>query len=118
MYTKTLESEILKTAQMAVGEAIHTNLTGYNMPLQKLCNAVVDEHSNELKAIIEEAFTRTITNKDFKIAVNNAFTHKLARVLVDKMDGALEKRINELRSDPTIKAKMILAVEQAIKDKG
>lgn len=110
-----LEQDVLKAVQTSIGEAIKTTLTGYNSPLNKLIESVVNAHTSELRDTIEDSFSKVIMSAEFKETVNNAFNHKLARILVDKLEGAIEKRVNELRSDPTIKAKMIIAIENLIK---
>lgn len=43
-------------------------------------------------------------------------THKLAKTLVAKMEGSIDKAVTTLRSDPTIRAKMVLAIENIVKD--
>ena len=112
-----LEQDVLKAIQVAVGAAINSTLTGYNSPLNKLVTDVVNKHTGELRDTIEDSFSKVILTDEFKESVNNAFNHKLARILVDKLEGAIEKRANELRSDPTMKAKMIIAIEGLINHK-
>jgi hypothetical protein len=110
-----LEQDILKAIQGSIGESIKSCLVDYNSPLNKLVESVVNSHTSELRDTIEYSFSKVIMSAEFKETVNNAFNHKLARILVDKLEGAIEKRVHELRSDPTIKAKMILAIEGIIK---
>jgi len=110
-----MEEDILKAVQVSIGESIKSVLTGYNSPLNTFVNSVVNQHTSELRDTIESSFSRVIMSDEFKNTVNNCFNHKLARILVDKLEGAIEKRVNELRSDPTIKAKMIIAIENLIK---
>lgn len=109
-----LEQDVLRSVQIAIGAAIKSTLEGYNSPLNKLVTDVVNKHTGEFRDIIEDSFSKAILTDDFKESVNHAFNHKLARILVDKMEGAIEKRVNELRSDPTMKAKMILAIQSLI----
>jgi hypothetical protein len=114
----TVEAEVLREVKKAISESIRTSLTSYNSPMIKLVTSVVDNHGQELKAIMDEAMVATINAEDFKVMVREAFTHKIAKLMVEKMDGATEKRINELRSDPVMKAKMIMAIETIVKDVG
>jgi len=111
---ENFEQDVLKAVQWAVGESIKSVLTGYNSPLHKLVESIINKHTGELRDTIEESFSKVILTSEFKESVNNAFNHKLARILVDKMEGAIEKRVNELPSDPTMKAKMIIAIEGLI----
>jgi len=109
-----LEKAVLHDTQQAIGEAIKINLTSYNSSFNKLVNEIIENHREELRKIIDESFTSTIKSKSFKESVNNAFNHKLARVLVSKLEGSVEKTVNTLRSDPTLRAKMVLAIEGII----
>lgn len=111
-----LEKDILNSTQLAIGKAIGENLTGYHNPLSKLITEVVDSHRNELKEIIESNFTKVIRSKEFDKSVKNAFNHKLAKILVSKLEGSVEKCVNTLRSDPIVRARMILAIEDIIRD--
>lgn len=111
-----LEKAILHDAQKAIGEAIKTNLTKYNSNFNKLVNEVVLNHQEELKKIIDTNFTKVIKSNDFNNAVRTAFEHKLAKILVQKLEGSVEKCVTTLRSNPTTRAKMILAVEEIIKN--
>ena len=109
-----LEKQILQEAQKAIGEAIKTNLTGYHSSFNKLINEVVESHKEELRAVIDENFSKVIKSEEFKTSVNNAFNHSIARMLVSKLEGSVEKAVNTLRSDPTIRAKMVLAIENIV----
>jgi len=42
--------------------------------------------------------------------------NKLAKVLISKMSGELEKKVNELKQDPTTRAKITLAINKVMED--
>ena len=109
-----LEKAVLHGAQRAIGDAIKTNLTSYNSSFYKLIDEVIEYHREELREIIDESFVSTIKSKSFKESVNNAFNHSLARVLVSKLEGSVEKTVNTLRRNPMLRAKMVLAIEKII----
>lgn len=113
---ENLEKEIIRKTQESVGKAINDCLGNYNSPLFKLVLSVIQSHEAELKEIIESSFAKTIKSSEFKQAVDSAFTHKVAKILVSKLEGSVEKCVNTLRSDPTTRAKMILAIESIISD--
>ena len=46
--------------------------------------------------------------------VREQFNKRIARVLIGKLEGAAEKQVNELLSNPTTKAKLMLAIEHII----
>lgn len=116
-----LEQDILKTAQIAVGDAIGKVLTNYDSPLSKLVKATIDENSVELKKIISDSFTQVIRTDEFKQSIVNAFSHKVARTIISNNDGLFDKVSNELKQDQVFKSKMTIAVasivEECMKDK-
>lgn len=111
-----LESQILAQVQKAMGESIQKELVGYNKPLSQLTEDVISKHKAELFDVIDGEVTSLIGGEGFKEALKSELNNKLARVLIQKMGGELEKQVNELKSNPTTRAKITLAIESAIKD--
>lgn len=109
-----LEKEILRTAQTAITEAVVKNLTEYGGPLRKLCESVMAKHESSLAALISDQVSATISADAFKDELRSALNAKLARTLIERMGGEIEKRVNELKSDPTTRAKITLAIQQAV----
>jgi len=112
-----LEKDILRIAKESVSKAIETDLTKYDGPLNRLCNEVVHKYESDLKKIFDESFSSVIKTDQFKVAVRDAFNHKLAKILVSKLEGSVEKAVSMLRNDPTIKAQMILAIQKIVGEK-
>jgi hypothetical protein len=110
------EKDILATAQSSIQEAIKNQLTGYNSPLNKLILSVVDEHSKELRSIINEAFVSVIKTEEFKASIVSAFSHKVSRSIISNNGGLFDKVSNELKQDPQFKAKLTLAVANVVED--
>lgn len=113
-----LENQILKQVQESIHETIKNRLTiGYgDAPLNKLIDSVVQDNSEELRKLVGDSFTAAIRQDDFKSELKTAFNHKLARVLVSKFEGEIEKRANEMRADPTTRARITLAIQAAIEN--
>lgn len=116
------EQDILKTAQQSINEAIAKCMTGYDSPMNKLVKSVVDENSAELRNIISSSFTQVIRTDEFKQAVVNAFSHKVARTIISNNDGLFDKVSNELKQDAVFKSKMAIAVsnvvDECLKERG
>jgi len=112
----SLESNILSAVQSSMDKAIKEALGGYNSPLIKLVQNVVETHSPELRKIITEAFEEVIRTDDFKRAIVSAFSHKVARSIISNNDGLYDKVSNELKQDATFKAKMALAVAAVVEE--
>jgi negative regulator of replication initiation len=111
-----MEVDILKCVQTSINKSVQEALTKYNSPLSRLVDSVIESKSDILKNILEKSFENTLNSEDFKESCQNAFNHKVAKVLVNKLEGSIEKCVTTLRSDPTIRARMILAIENIIKD--
>ena len=116
LFPVTLEQDILSTAQTAIQTAIKESLTKYDSPLIKLVTAVVNEHSQQLKQIISESFDKVIQTGEFKQAIRDGFSHKVARTIISNNDGLFEKVASELKQDAIFKSKMSLAVANVVNE--
>lgn len=111
-----LEREILSIAQKAIGEAIKNTLTGYSNPLTKIVSSVVEENAVFLRQLIAESFNQVIKTEDFKQSIVDAFSHKIARSIISNNEGLFDKVSNELKQDPTFRAKLTLAVANVVEE--
>ena len=109
-----LEEQIAQAAERAVIAAIEQELTGYNKPLSNLISIVIENRSGELRAQIDSVLTTMIGGKPFREALRAELNRKLAKVLVSRMGGALEARVNEMTSHPETRAKVIGALGAAL----
>lgn len=109
-----LESQILTAARDGIHKAIESCLGGYNSPLHKVIEQVCTARGDLLKTLVDDAFSEVLSGS-LREGLKQALSHKLAKILVSKMEGEIEKRVNDLRSNPTTRATITLAVEQAIK---
>ena len=106
-----LENKILSQVNTAIGKAITGELVGYNKPLSKLTERVVSDHEQELYDLINCEFEALLNDKDFKEQLKIALNAKLAKTLISRMGGELEKQVNTLKADPTTRAKITLAID-------
>lgn len=113
---KTLEEQIVETVATGIGEAIKARIgSGYgDNPLNKLIDSVVASRADKLRTMIEEAVDGALFG-DFRASIQEACSHKLARVIVSKMEGEIEKRYVELRASPEMRAKITLAIDRELR---
>lgn len=112
-----LEQNILTAAQQAINESVTKALTaGYDSPMIKLVKSVIDENSVELRTLISDSFIQVIRKDEFKQAIVNAFSHKVARSIISNNDGLFDKVSNELKQDTVFKSRMALAVANVVND--
>jgi hypothetical protein len=111
---KDLEKEILDKVKDSIAEAISSSLVGYNSPLSILSKKVIDDNFDDIYGIMNKAFKSVIRTEEFEKTILQEFEHKVAKMLVGQMSGHVEKAVNNIRQDPRLKAKMILAIENII----
>lgn len=109
-----LENEVVGAAHSAIVEAMKAKLSSYHTPLDELIKAVVTKHSSDIQARLDAAVSQALTG-DFGAALEDACAKKLAKVLISKMEGEIEKQANELRSSPEFRAKLTLAIGDVVK---
>lgn len=108
------EQSIINAVQKNLAEAIEKTLTGYNTPLAKLINSVIESREQQFRTMLEEVIDQALIG-DFREHLKDALTMKLAKCVISKMEGEVEKRVNDLRSSPETRAKITLAVSEALK---
>lgn len=111
-----LERDILQVLQVSMNKAIQESLSGYNSPLTKLVNSVVESRSTELRKIIADSFDNAISKDEFKSAIREGFSHKIARTLISNNGGLFDKVSNELKQDAVFKSKMAIAVANVVNE--
>ena len=109
-----LEFQVLRAAKEAIHRAVHNELVGYNKPLSKLCNQVIEQHETEFASIIDGGITALISSDDFRSELRNAIKSKTAKLLVSTIGGEIEKRVNDLKANQTTRAKITLALNQIV----
>ncbi len=113
---RSLEQQVFDAIRESFAESVQKRLVSdYHGPFGKLIEQAVAQKESELKALILDAFTES-TSGSIREQIKVAAAHKIAKVLVSKMEGEIEKRVNDLRADPVTRARIILAVEGAIND--
>lgn len=112
----SMEQEILSTVQSAMAKAIDDTLKGYNSPLGKLIQSVVESRSSQLREIVTSAFDHVIGLQEFKDSIIAAFSHKVAKSIISAKDGLFDKVANELKQDVIFKSKMSIAVSNVVEE--
>jgi len=117
MNTPNLEERVYREVCEGLSRAISERMNrGYaDNPLNQMIDQVVQSRADRLRPMIEGALDSAFS-KDFQECLSEAITHKLARVLISKVEGEIEKRANDLRTSPEFRAKLTLAIEKAIKE--
>lgn len=104
-----------RAIQDGIRAGIEKSFSGYNSPLEKMVNTAIETHTAKFKGLLEEAIATTVTNGDFRDEIKAAVHKALAKTLVQRFGGEIEKQVNVLKSDPTTRARITLAIEEIVK---
>lgn len=67
--------------------------------------------------ILEDAIAKSLNDTAFTDSIKQAVRQSLAKTLVQKFGGELEKQVNALKSDPLTRARIVLALDEIVKTK-
>lgn len=99
----------------AVRDRVKTNFTGYNSALDKLIESAIGTHSGSFRSMLETSISACINDEQFRSDIAQQVRHQLAKTLVQRFGGELEKQVNVLKSDPATRARITLAIEEIVK---
>jgi len=99
----------------AIREGIKAKMVGYNSPLDKLTTAAIEAHYGQFRTLLEESIASCVSDSGFREEIASAVRHSLAKTLVQRFGGEIEKQVNVLKSDPTTRARITLAIEEIVK---
>lgn len=107
---------VTKELNGAIAEVIKQKIGGYNSPLSKMVDDAVLSKSAEIKALLREAIDDAFSKDDFRNEIKSAFTHTLARSLMNEYKGEIEKQANALRQQADFRARVVLAIEKIVSE--
>lgn len=87
----------------------------YNNPLDVVMNDALGKFTPGLRSLLEDAIYSCINDVEFREQVSTAVRAKLAKTLIARFGGEMEKQVNILKSDPTTRARITLAIEEIVK---
>lgn len=108
------EKEIQEVVLGALKEKIGTRYT-YEI-VDNIVRDVMneDESKKKLEKFVRSTLSFLQDDKTFEKAVKEEFQHKVAKSLVGKLEGTIERAVDVLRQNPTLRAEMVLALEKII----
>jgi hypothetical protein len=106
--------EMKQIIASAVRDKVSTAINYSEM--HKLVDDVLNERKSEFDKLLNDMFDSFFKDADVRQALLDEFKHKVAKTMVGKLDGAVEKNIAKYRQDPATNARMILAIEKIISE--
>ena len=109
------EKEILIAVNTGIQKIISDRISGYNSPFNIMIDSVILSNKETIVSKMDSALKSVISNPEFDIILKEEFNRKVAKILLSSLEGAIEKVANTFKQNPTLKARMILAIQQIIK---
>ncbi len=100
-----------------VRKGVSERLTSYNSPLQKMMEQAFESSMPRLKDLLEGSIASCTSDEAFCEEIRGAVRQNLAKLLIQRFGGEMEKQVNALKSDPTTRARITLAIEEIVKQK-
>ncbi len=113
-----IEQQVSKSINAAIQEVIEKHIGGYNSPLQKMVNDEVERQGPAIRAVLKDAIQSVVAPDTFKQQLRDQFTHTLARNLLNSYSGEIDKQANALKQQADFRARVVIAIEQVVKDIG
>lgn len=109
---------ILNAISDGIREGVKNRFAGgYNTPLDKVITAAMEKHLATFRTLLEESIGSCMNDAAFRESIATAVRHSLAKTLVARFGGEMEKQVNVLKSDPTTRARITLAIEEIVRQK-
>lgn len=114
------ENNIDEVLNNAVREGIREGVkakfnSSYGSPLAKLVDAAIEAKTSEFRGLLDESIASCMADPDFRSEIATATRTVIAKTLVQRFGGEMEKQVNALKSDPTTRARITLAIEEIVK---
>ena len=109
-----MKQELIGQCKQTIDKALHEALTSYSSPLVSAVKDALFDESEKLKQISQAAVSDLLNSEEFTLIMKEEMKRKLARVLISQFGGELEKSVNKLKSDPTTRAKITLAIDSVV----
>lgn len=87
----------------------------YSDAIGKLLASAVEKHDGTFRSMLEDAIGSCINDMAFREEIAGAVRTSLAKTLVQRFGGEIEKQVNALKSDPTTRARITMAIEEIVR---
>lgn len=113
-----IDNLLVNAIRDGIREGIKTKLgSSYGNPLDGLIKDALAKYDADFRSMLYGAVQSAVGEESFREEIAVAVRHKLAQVLIARFGGELEKQVNILKSDPTTRARITLAIEEIVKER-
>lgn len=109
--------ELLAAVKQGLQQAVRDKLVSNygDSPFVGALNKVVAVQSQALLDMLVNCITGAVGDPEFVKEIQATVRARLAKILVERFGGELEKQVNLLKSNPATRAKLTLAIEEIAK---
>lgn len=108
-----LQEQCTLAIRDGIARAIQDKFTSsYGSPLNTLLESICKAEEPALRSLMGQAFKEALDCNEFRVNVKSAVKQQLAKTLVQRFGGEIEKQVNALKSDPTTRARITMAIEE------
>ena len=123
MNKKIIKKRILN--KEAITDLLEDNLTNafveclkdsWRSGIDDIVKNVISENKEAIADKYNRILKKALNGVGFEKAITTEFQHKVAKNMVAKLEGQVEQAVNVIRQDQTLRAKMIVAIENIIEE--
>lgn len=108
---------ILDSIREGLRDGIKGKLTNYNSTLSKTVDDAIEQNKPALTTLVSDAVKTALSETSFRESVIDAVRSQMSKTLISKIGGEIEKQVNALKSDPTTRARITLALDEIVRSK-
>lgn len=90
--------------------------TGYLSPLDKIIEETIQNNRESILAMLNGLLVNSLKSVEFKKTLQEEFNRKIAKTLISKVSGSVEKSVNQVMMNAETKAKLILAITNIVNE--
>ena len=110
-----IQKLVEQTVKESIAAAVQTKLGAYGSPLDAIIADVIKQHDGPIRSLLLDSIGSAFRDDGFRGTVASAVRAKLARTLIERFGGELEKQVNQLKSDPLTRARITTAIDEIVK---
>jgi len=105
-----------------IKSAVHTSILKllgdtYSSPLKPFIKETFERHGDKVKTWLSDSINMVMLDEQFKEHMREGMRKKIAREITNTFgEGIFKRSIEKLKSDPTLKARCVLAVEKILQE--